>query len=133
MEETDLLQQDQIQLEIDVISTFSLAAQQNAYSVIRNIQVFVPENNQSIYRDLKLKLCGIDGWLGKVEWLIDEVTSGQSVRLPIKELKFPFETLFGLTEEMVLQLDFELIDSEDKIICNKTHKAEFFKLVVASN
>ncbi|MEI8624988.1 DUF4011 domain-containing protein [Pseudoalteromonas sp. B137] len=122
MEETNLLPQDQIQIEIDVISTFSLAAQQNAYSVIRNIKVYVPENNQSIYRDLKLKLCGIDGWLDTVEWFIDEVTSGQSVRLPIKELKFPFETLFGLTEEMVLQLDFELVDSEDKIICKKTHK-----------
>ena len=70
MEETYLLPQAQIQLEIDVISTFSLAAQQNAYSVIRNIQVYIPENNQSIYRDLKLKLCGIDGRLDTVDWFM---------------------------------------------------------------
>lgn len=37
MEEVNKQNQGNIELEVDVISTFSLAAQQNSYSVLRNI------------------------------------------------------------------------------------------------
>lgn len=122
MEETDSGKLDQIELDIDVISTFSLAAQQNAYSVLRDIQITVPESdNKSVHRNLKLRLCAIDGWLTTVEWLIDEVTFGQSIKLPLKELKFPFETLFGLTEEVLLHLNFELVDSDGQVLSESVH------------
>lgn len=64
----------------------------------------------------------IEGWLDSSEWLIDEVISGQAVKLPVKELKFPFETLFGLTEEVLLGLKFELLDDENLLLCSSEHK-----------
>ncbi|MCH2089303.1 MAG: DUF4011 domain-containing protein, partial [Pseudoalteromonas sp.] len=123
MEEVNKQNQGNIELEVDVISTFSLAAQQNSYSVLRNIQIIVPEcYDKPVHRNLKLRLNAIEGWLDSSEWLIDEVISGQSVKLPVKELKFPFETLFGLTEEVLLGLKFELLDDENLLLCSSEHK-----------
>ena len=84
MEEVNKQNQGNIELEVDVISTFSLAAQQNSYSVLRNIQIIVPEcYDKPVLRNLKLRLNAIEGWLDSSEWLIDEVISGQSVKLPV--------------------------------------------------
>ena len=55
MEEVNKQNQSNIELEVDVISTFSLAAQQNSYSVLRNIQIIVPEcYDKPVLRNLKL-------------------------------------------------------------------------------
>jgi len=55
MEEVNKQNQGNIELEVDVISTFSLAAQQNSYSVLRNIQIIVPEcYDKPVLRNLKL-------------------------------------------------------------------------------
>jgi very-short-patch-repair endonuclease len=104
---------------VDALGSFSLAAQQNAYPLIKSLRLeyLKPEDHaefetQKPLQKIKVVLQPISGWIECEEWLVDSITQGQMVSLPIRELKFPFDTLFGLTEEVTLNLQFDAFASD---------------------
>lgn len=126
-----------IQLDIDVSSTFSLAAQQNAYPLLKTfkLEYCVPTkddldgvDNPEEARDqplkpfngLKVVLEEIPGWLAEVEWLIDSLAPHQILSLPKRDLQLPFDKLFGVTEELTLALNFQVFTEDGQLITTKT-------------
>ncbi|MFM2477064.1 DUF4011 domain-containing protein [Celerinatantimonas sp. MCCC 1A17872] len=113
---------DIVSVQIYSISTFSLAAQQNSYPLIKNIKVEYSGNvddsasPDQVLKSLKLKLEEIPGWLAEYEWLIDELRPRQRIDLVMADFKLPFEKLFGLTEELSIQLTFNLYNDLDEVI-----------------
>lgn len=108
-----------IELDIDITPTFSLAAQQNSYPIIKSIRVSYPkkeEQESPTYRSLVLKLEGVEGWLDETSWHIDRLEPGEVVSLKVKELQFPFDKLFGLTEEVKLSLFFKLMSDDGEVL-----------------
>ena len=108
-----------IHLEIDVTPTFSLAAQQNAYPILKSIRIIYSKSEDcelEPLQSLKLELKGIHDWLEPEEWHIDRLESGQSINLQLKELRFPFDKLFSITEEIKHELSFELFSAEGELL-----------------
>ncbi|WP_370259314.1 DUF4011 domain-containing protein, partial [Idiomarina sp.] len=108
-----------IHLEIDVTPTFSLAAQQNAYPILKSIRIIYSKSEDcelEPLQSLKLELKGIQDWLEPEEWHIDRLESGQSINLQLKELRFPFDKLFSITEEIKHELSFELFNAEGELL-----------------
>ncbi|WP_075170994.1 DUF4011 domain-containing protein [Neptunomonas phycophila] len=99
-----------LQLNSDLASTFSLAAQQNAYSLLNRVLLSAPvevevESSQS-FRDIRVRLTSSPIYFEPEEWLIDRLEAGQSTKLQERPLKPNFDKLSGLTEEMLVQLTF---------------------------
>lgn len=100
----------QLLVFIDHISTFSLAAQQNAYPVIHEIRLSFP--NEISGADAGIVPGNINNLIVKLEadheaidlqqWFLDSIEPGQSITLQNKALDIPFDFLFGLTEEVLL-------------------------------
>lgn len=100
---------------VDALGSFSLAAQQNAYPLINSLRLEYIESEGALESDkkmplkkLKVVLQPISGWIEGEEWFVDSILPGQMVSLPKRELKLPFDTLFGLTEEIALNLQFDV-------------------------
>ncbi|MFK3976464.1 DUF4011 domain-containing protein [Shewanella vesiculosa] len=115
-----------ISLQIDSVKTFSLAAQQNSYPIVKALRVVYQadkvenELQHPVLTNLKVKLEAIDGWLIEKEWLIDEIRPKQLIDLSSLELKFPLEKLFGLTEQLTLELNFKISNSSNEVIATST-------------
>jgi len=108
-----------ISLQINSIKTFSFAAQQNSYPIVKALRVSYQAENEfqlPILTNLKVKLAAIDGWLDEKEWLIDEIRPKQLIDLHSLELKFSLEKLFGLTEQLTLELNFTVSNSLNEVI-----------------
>ncbi|MCP1339269.1 DUF4011 domain-containing protein [Idiomarina sp. M1R2S28] len=108
-----------IELAIDVTPTFSLAAQQNSYPILKSIRISYPKSDEQELQplnSLKLNLSGINDWLEEESWHIDRLEPGQSVNLKIKELRFPFEKLYGITEEISQELSFKLLSEDGEAV-----------------
>jgi len=109
-----------LHLNFSVASTFSLAAQQNAYPLLRRLLISASDNLENSYSmrfsDLKVRLTSNPIFFEPEEWLIDRLESGQSTKLQDRPLKPHFEKLNGLTEEMKVQLIFSVsyIDIEGR-------------------
>ncbi|MET0357750.1 MAG: hypothetical protein ABW044_13290, partial [Cellvibrio sp.] len=108
-----------IKIITDVATTFSLAAQQNAYPLIKVLRIeydkaehVAEQQIQKTLQRLRVVLQPISGWLEGDEWLIDSFSPGQVLSLPKRDLKFLFDTLFGLTEEITLDLQFDIFASD---------------------
>jgi hypothetical protein len=108
-----------IKIIVDALGTFSLAAQQNAYPLIKSLRLeysqlddAVELEQQKSLQKLRVVLQPISGWLEGEEWHVDALTQGQVLSLPKRNLKFSFETLFGLTEEVTLDLQFDVLASD---------------------
>ena len=109
----------QLELSIDIISTFSLAAQQNSYPILKSIRVSYPKHDKRPLRplsSLKIKLAAIEEWLGEEIWHIDRLEPGQSINIKLKELRFPFEKLFGITEQITHILSFSVLDEQNVLV-----------------
>lgn len=121
-----------IYLAADTLSTFSLAAQQNAYPIIKALRLeynqqepaedgeLEPLKKRPILNRLKVVLKPINDWLEGDEWLIDELAPGASITLQRKALKLPFEPLFTLNEEIQLELQFEVQSSTGELLASLT-------------
>ncbi|MEH6735024.1 MAG: DUF4011 domain-containing protein [Shewanella sp.] len=115
-----------LSLQIDSVKTFSLAAQQNSYPILKSLRVDYTISNSddefedSVLANLKIKLESVEGWLSEIEWLIDEIRPKQQIDLPSVDLKFPLEKLFGLTEQLTLELNFRIYNNVDEIIATST-------------
>lgn len=123
-----------LNLIVDVQSSFSLAAQQNAYPLINSLRLgYTSANTQECSNstsqnerikpltNIRVLLSPIDGWLEQEEWLVDNLSEGQELSLPKRDLRLPFERLFGLTEELTLELKFAVLgnDNVELAICKK--------------
>ncbi|MDU0352945.1 hypothetical protein RS130_02500 [Paraglaciecola aquimarina] len=116
-----------VDLSVDIISTFSLAAQQNSYPVLKSIRVSYPKHDEKelpSYSSLTIKLDGIDGWLSEEIWQIDQLEPGQSIGINLKELRFPFEKLFGITEQITHELSFSLFSDKQDLLAEQHVKLD---------
>lgn len=115
-----------INIIADIQSSFSFAAQQNAYPLINSLRLeytagIAQDCNSLINQNERIKpltnirvvLSAIDGWLEQEEWLVDNLAEGQELSLPKRDLKLPFERLFGLTEELTLELRLTVLGNDD--------------------
>ena len=108
-------------IKSEVASTFSLAAQQNAYPLVKRILINASDANEtetpSRATDIRVRLTSNPEFIEPEEWIIDRLESGQSTRLQERPLKPRYELLAGLSEELIVELTFALsyIDAESKI------------------
>ena len=99
---------DKVELQIEHASVFSLAAQQNAYPLLRRLHLYcqAPDNeiSQSLnpLRNLTVKLTAEPSFFSPEEWTVDQINPGQSIRLQERPLNIPHDILFELTEEITL-------------------------------
>ncbi|HEA52123.1 hypothetical protein LCGC14_0766000 [marine sediment metagenome] len=108
----------ELYLNSEVASTFSLAAQQNAYPLLKRMLISVPvaverESSKPV-TDIRVRLTSDPIFFEPEEWLIDRLEAGQSTKLQDRPLKPYFDKLSGLTEEMLVQLKFAVsyVDSD---------------------
>lgn len=119
-----------IRLEVDTLSTFSLAAQKNAYRIIKSLRIEYlevmvgdeqePTTDTQAIKGIKVLLKPVTNWLEGDQWLVDELSPGQSLSLQRKDLKLPFESLFGLTEEFQIDLQFEVYSDTGELLASLT-------------
>ena len=101
-------------IQADLAPTFSLAAQQNAYPLVKRILLSVSEPTDtddvdtglekiSTLRDIRVRLTTEPELIDPEEWLIDRLEAGQVTRLQERPLRPHHEKLLGLTEEQVVK------------------------------
>ena len=99
-----------LSIHAEVASTFSLAAQQNAYPVLKRVLVTCSEEADSTVAknvtDIRVRLTCEPQFVEAEEWLIDRLEPGQSIKLQDRPLKPHYDKLNGLTEEVVVRLVF---------------------------
>lgn len=102
-----------IQIQADLAKTFSLAAQQNSYPLVKRIiltsSVFTDtvEADQAQYtsnslRNIRVRLTTEPELIEAEEWLVDRLDAGQSAKLQERPLRPHYEKLVELTEERVV-------------------------------
>jgi hypothetical protein len=107
-----------ITLNTEYLSTFSLAAQQNAYPLFHSIRLnysaFNPQPTEepAPLRKLVIRLTSTPDFFTPEEWLVDEITPSQSITLQQRPLNIPLDLLFKLTEEMKLVVTFTISSTE---------------------
>jgi very-short-patch-repair endonuclease len=106
-----------LKLKIDCISTYSLAAQQNAYPLVRNIQLQypIPEDSEQsdlpCIRNLAVHMTTPSDFFSKEEWVVDQIQPGQIITLPARPINLSHTLLFEMTEELTLPVDFSVVDA----------------------
>ena len=120
-----------VQVQTEISKCYSLAAQQNAYPLIRSISLhyFCDEeafdNNSSFssnaLSDIKLKLSSSPEIFSDEIWEIGELLQGETLPLQKRPLEIDFNFLDGLTEEVLVSLNFTLINNkgEEYDLCIK--------------
>lgn len=99
-----------IQLRADYISTFSLAAQQNAYPLFRKICMHYPVSGDDLpetqgpLKNLVVILSSEPEIFVPEEWPVDEIWPGQTISLQKRPLNVPYDFLFNLTEELKVSI-----------------------------
>ena len=119
---------DNLDLQIEYSSTFSLAAQQNAYPLFRSLclhyQVSDNDTAQNLnpLRNLIVRLTAVPEFLAVEEWPIDEINPGQTISLQKRPLSIPHNVLFELTGEMTLAVTLAVCPSSspDVVYWEKT-------------
>lgn len=108
----------ELHLNSEIASTFSLAAQQNAYPLLKRVLLSAPqaleEDVAERATDIRVRLTCEPEFFEPEEWLIDRLDQGQSTRLQQRPLKPYYERLLGLTEEVIVNATFAIsfINSE---------------------
>ncbi|MCY4356421.1 MAG: DUF4011 domain-containing protein [Gammaproteobacteria bacterium] len=115
-----------VQLEIDHISTFSLAAQQNAYPLFRYIKLYAPTSENAALgntptaplQNLTVTLSSDPEIFAPEKWDIDEIRQGQAISLPKRPLNIPHDLLFNLTEQVkvAVLLSVTLRDKPEEVL-----------------
>ncbi|WP_445780407.1 hypothetical protein [Shewanella sp.] len=98
----------ELSLTCDVAKTFSLAAQQNAYSLFKSIVLRAGEADpgaaSSVAREIRVTLTTVPEIIAPETWLIDRLESAQSTKLQERPLKPDYSMLAGLTEEQLVTI-----------------------------
>lgn len=114
-----------VSVNIDHLSTFSLAAQQNAYPLFRNITLQYPAvvseqpNEQTPLRNIVVKLTSEPEIFSTEEWALDEIRPGQSISLQQRPLNTSHDVLSNLTEELRVTINLSVYakdNAEDKLV-----------------
>jgi very-short-patch-repair endonuclease len=119
---------DQIELFVEHLSSFSLAAQQNAYPLIKRVNLNyerVLDTSQTAFKDLSVTLESNSDLFECVHWIVDELSPGQSLTLADREIKASREGLLALTEILVAR--FSLIvrsQGSDLVLARKEFTVE---------
>ncbi|WP_252177136.1 DUF4011 domain-containing protein [Endozoicomonas sp. 4G] len=117
-----------LEISADHLSAFSLAAQQNAYPLFRNLSVLYradPDEQSAdsgVLKRLVVKLKSEPEFFSQEEWPIDDIRSGQAVSLQQRSLKVSHDTLFNLTEEtnVTLSITVESADGSQIYVTKST-------------
>ncbi|EAW31102.1 hypothetical protein GP2143_03238 [marine gamma proteobacterium HTCC2143] len=117
----------QLKLISENLSTFSLAAQQNAYPLFRNLSLHYPVLDDGSSEDQRplsrfvVKLSSDPEIFSPEEWPIDEIRPGQSICLQQRPLNVPHDFLFSLTEEIqvVMTISVYLVDGLEEELTKK--------------
>lgn len=102
--------ESKLKLKSEHLSTFSLAAQQNAYPLFRNLSLHYPIlgdeslEHQGPLKHLFVKLSADPEIFSTEEWSIDEIRPGQGISLQQRPLKVSHDFLFNLTEEIKVSI-----------------------------
>ena len=108
-----------LKIKADHLSTFSLAAQQNAYPLLRNLSLHYPALDSELSKDNKtvrklvVKLTSEPELFSPEKWPIDEIRSGQVISLQQRPLNIPHNVLFNLTEEMRVSITLTAYSLDD--------------------
>lgn len=121
-----------LKLNNEIASSFSLAAQQNSYPLLKRVLITAPvalegESSKTV-TNIRVRLTSEPEFFEPEEWLIDRLESGQSTRLQDRPLKPYYDKLSSLTEEMLVQLTFAVsyIDDEAQTQELTSHKQVSF-------
>jgi very-short-patch-repair endonuclease len=97
-----------LSITCDVAKTFSLAAQQNSYPLLKRIVLHAPvsesESASSVAREIQVTLTMDPEIIAPETWLIDRLESAQSTKLQERLLKPEHSMLAGLTEELLVTI-----------------------------
>ncbi len=108
----------ELQINSDFLSSFSLAAQQNAYPLLRNLSLHYPDLEDKlpedcpVFKQLVVELTSDSELFAKEEWPIDEIRRGQVIPLQKKPLNISHDVLFNLTEEMKVLFTIKVYSQE---------------------
>lgn len=102
----------QITLHCELAQTFSLAAQQNSYPLVKRILISAikqsEEPDDSIVaqtiRDIRVRLTTEPEMLEPEEWLLDSLKAGQSTKLQNRPLRPLHSLLVNLSEELLVKV-----------------------------
>lgn len=102
-----------LEFDFDAAPVYSLAAQQNAYPLFRNLRLrcaAAGEVAESLppLRDLALRLTCEQDLAQAEEWRLDEISPGQCLALPERSVMLPHDYLFRLSDETRLRFTFTL-------------------------
>lgn len=123
---SDSITVPKLEVQAEHLSTFSLAAQQNAYRLFRNLSLHYPLDTESLeaqnpLRQLVVKLTSDPEIFATEEWDIDEIRPGQSVSLRQQPLDISYDFLSTLTEEVrtLITLTVCALDEPDNVFATK--------------
>ncbi len=119
--------EQKLKIKAEHLSTFSLAAQQNAYPLFRNLSLHYTTLESDLAEDhgplrqLVVKLTSEPELFSSEEWPIDEIRSGQVISLQQRPLSIPHDVLFNLTEEMRVSviLTAYYLDDPENVLTTK--------------
>ena len=106
--DSPVITESPVALYVEHLSTFSLAAQQNAYPLFRSLRLHYQVSDNDIpqdlnpLRDLVVRLTAAPEFFAAEEWPVDEINPGQTISLQQRPLSIPHNILFELTEEITL-------------------------------
>lgn len=108
----------QFTLKSDIATTFSLAAQQNSYPLIKNTMISYSRSDDEINNAIEsldekisnicVHLSTVPEFIEPEEWLFDELKLFQSVKLQERPLKPHYDKMLGLTEEIQVHFIFNV-------------------------
>lgn len=94
-----------IEISIDHLETFSLAAQQNAYPLIKQITLSLQRPSEpgeiSIQKNLRILLEWDSEIFESEEWLVDELSPGQKIKLQARNIPITLENLKKISDPFV--------------------------------
>ena len=122
----------QIKIKSEHLATFSLAAQQNAYPLFRNLALHYQEfdtetlDESEPLRNLVVKLASEPEIFAPEEWPVDEIRPGQIISLQQRPLDIPHNILFDLTEEMRVSITLKVsnLNEPSAELASKTASVE---------
>jgi very-short-patch-repair endonuclease len=109
---------DRLRLSYRELSTYSLAAQQNAYRLFVNARLHYLEDEgeeeveSPTLRNLTVKLECENGLLLTEAWEISQIGPGQYISLQDRSLQFSHDYLFNLSDETRLKFTFSVVSAE---------------------
>lgn len=105
-------------INAEIAKVYSFAFQQNQYPLITSLELnflkaALPDNSHKTYTDLKLVLTSDPEVFSPEEWHVDSLEADHTVLLQKRLLKISNEYLDALTEQIEINLNFTLYNSDE--------------------